>query len=314
MAGGELGLAFDRSIYKLGWWFGTAVMLELLPVVRLGRTNPRAFSFLTFCHGMWFHSPRSLGNVDKGQLITLVVEPLIFDPSHDAHQVQGGPFWCSLLFFWIAAGRIHAIYPLWCGSGATVPMSSGQDLCQNKDSFPTLLLAGVDMHKMIDGCCGDWRNFTWSASSGVVTTVAVDSNVLMTDLHKKHSGAEVITGDLGDISVIAEAWKKADGAQILSAGFSCQPFSRLGDQRSGNDPRSESLPKALKAAYYLQSKVVLLECVTPAGSDRSFLNASIISSSLLVSRKSKLTFTFMMFGLVAAHEHGGYSLTHVLVE
>ena len=37
-----------------GWWFGTAVMLELLPVVRLGRTNPRAFSFLTFCHGMWF--------------------------------------------------------------------------------------------------------------------------------------------------------------------------------------------------------------------------------------------------------------------
>ncbi|CAL1170765.1 unnamed protein product, partial [Cladocopium goreaui] len=53
--------------------------------------------------------------------------------------------------------------------------------------------------------------------------------------------AEVITGDLGDISVIAEAWKKADGAQ------------------------SESLPKALKAAYYLQSKVVLLERVTPAG-------------------------------------------------
>ena len=62
-------------------------MLELLPVVRLGRTNPRAFrlSSLAMASGSY---PMEFGNVDKGQLITLLVEPLIFDPSHDAHQVK----------------------------------------------------------------------------------------------------------------------------------------------------------------------------------------------------------------------------------
>ena len=205
--------------------------------------------------------------MDKGQLITLVVEPLIFDPSHDAHQVKVVHSGVVCYF----SGLLPAGFMRFTLCDVEVARQFPCPLV--KTSAKTRILSHsppswVDMHKMIDGCCGIGGISHGAQAVGVVTTVAVDSNVLMTDLHKKHSGAEVITGDLGDISVIAEAWKKADGAQILSAGFSCQPFSRLGDQRSGNDPRSESLPKALKAAYYLQSKVVLLECVTPAGSDR----------------------------------------------
>ena len=104
---------------------------------------------------------------------------------------------------------------------------------------------------------------------GVVTTVAVDFQcvddcICIRNIQVPKSLQVIWVTFLSSL----KRGRRADGAQILSAGFSCQPFSRLGDQRSGNDPRSESLPKALKAAYYLQSKVVLLECVTPAGSDR----------------------------------------------
>ena len=49
----------------------------------------------------------------------------------------------------------------------------------------------------------------------------------MIELHAVHSSAEHVVGDIGDLSVVADLWKKRDRAAILAAGFSCQPFSTL---------------------------------------------------------------------------------------
>lgn len=211
--------------------------------------------------------PMEFGNVDKGQLITLLVEPLIYDPAHDAHQLKivhsgavcyfSGLLPAGYVRFTLCEVEVVRQFPF-------PVVRAGEKTKVLSHSPPNW----IDMHKMIDGCCGIGGISHGANAVGIVTTVAVDSNMLMTDMHLKHSGAEVVTGDVGEISVISDTWKKADGAQIFSAGFSCQPFSQLGDQRSGQDPRAASLPKALKAAYYLQCKAVLLECVTPAGSDK----------------------------------------------
>ena len=53
----------------------------------------------------------------------------------------------------------------------------------------------------------------------------------MTKLHQVHSNAEVVTGEVGHPQVISELWKKSEHAAMMSAGYSCQPFSQLGDQR-----------------------------------------------------------------------------------
>lgn len=103
---------------------------------------------------------------------------------------------------------------------------------------------------------------------GVQTTASVDCNVRMTKLHKVHSSGETVTGDVGHPQVIFELWRKSDHAALMSAGYACQPFSQLGDRRGGNDPRAQSLPKVLRAAFLLQIRVFVLECVVPARSDQ----------------------------------------------
>lgn len=54
----------------------------------------------------------------------------------------------------------------------------------------------------------------------------------------------------------------------MTGGFSCQPFSALGDCKSSSDPRSMCLTKLLYAAFYLQTQVLILECVSPAAQDQ----------------------------------------------
>ena len=81
------------------------------------------------------------------------------------------------------------------------------------------------------------------------------------------TGAPVVVGDINSMEVVAGLWAAAPGNCTFTSGFSCQPYSRLGDRRSGEDPRSSALTGSLKAAFLLQSSVVILECVQPAETD-----------------------------------------------
>ena len=77
----------------------------------------------------------------------------------------------------------------------------------------------------------------------------------------------VVLGDINCTSVVADLWDIEPGDCVLTSGFSCQPYSRLGDRLGGSDPRSSALTGSLRAAYLMQCSVVLLECVQPAGDD-----------------------------------------------
>lgn len=56
----------------------------------------------------------------------------------------------------------------------------------------------------------------------------------------------------------------ASKAGAMAWGFSCQPFSKLGDQQHGGDPRSQTLPYGLYASYLLQKDLNIIECVPQA--------------------------------------------------
>ena len=73
---------------------------------------------------------------------------------------------------------------------------------------------------------------------------------------------------------VCDIAKNAGGAQVITSGFSCQPYSRLGDCRGQADTRSSCLTKTLNAAYFLFSQIVVLECVAPAAQD-GFVRAEI---------------------------------------
>ena len=77
----------------------------------------------------------------------------------------------------------------------------------------------------------------------------------------------VMAGDVGDPSVVAGLHPTGGQFSTLSGGFSCQPWSQLGDKKGLMDARGSSLAKILKTARWLKVRTILLECVSAAGKD-----------------------------------------------
>ena len=91
----------------------------------------------------------------------------------------------------------------------------------------------------------------------------------------------VVVGDVGDPAIVATLHSACQSPALVSGGFSCQPWSALGDKRKSGDPRSGSLVKLLRLAFWLRAHSVILECVSEAGEDQEVQN--------IIARFCKLT-------------------------
>ena len=81
------------------------------------------------------------------------------------------------------------------------------------------------------------------------------------------TGCSVAVGDICSNAVLVQLWNEFPREAGITAGFSCQPFSGLGDRKGRSDSRSRSLVGVLRASFLLQAPWTLLECVAPAGKD-----------------------------------------------
>ena len=99
---------------------------------------------------------------------------------------------------------------------------------------------------------------------GFVITARNEVQVPTAEVLRQQGAIPTVAGDICQTKV-ARALATADLRPCgLCAGFSCQPYSSLGDQRQGADSRAGSLIGVLRAAYLMQASFVMLECVTPA--------------------------------------------------
>ena len=124
------------------------------------------------------------------------------------------------------------------------------------------------VREVIELCAGYGGLGQGLLSTGFSPQVACDVNPLMTGLYQRQMPIHTVTGDITKLSTVAALWEKCPRSTTLSSGISCQPYSALGDGRSGSDPRSLSLPATLACAHYLRSVVVVIECVEPAQADQ----------------------------------------------
>ncbi len=91
-----------------------------------------------------------------------------------------------------------------------------------------------------------------------------DNNQKFCDWIASHKQTPIVCGDVNCNQTVAKVFECVQGSHVLTAGVSCQPFSRMGDQKEGQDDRSRSLLGTLRMAYLCQSMIVCLECTPTA--------------------------------------------------
>eukprot|EP00435_Cladocopium_sp_Y103_P030652 s1192_g7.t1 len=82
--------------------------------------------------------------------------------------------------------------------------------------------------------------------------------------HMRAVGAKVVEGDISLLATVAALHELAPDAGSIAFGYSCQPFSKAGDGKGGQDVRAQSLPYSLYCAFLLQLDLVITECVPEA--------------------------------------------------
>ena len=228
---------------------------------------------VSFHFAMALDLPLSFGECTAGDRVHVVAKLLVWDPHHDAH------LFCTQhdSTNFLACGLLQ-------GSGETYTLLNAEF----RKQFPMPLL-GLDdrthvfrhdrpswssLYNVIDMCAGFGGMSQGMLTTGFQPVVAIDSNERFLNLYSMHCNADLVVGDVNCIDTLVKIWNVAGGAGTLVAGFACQPFSRLGDQRGGQDSRSLCLRGILACAYYLQVQAVILECVQPAAQN-SFVQSEI---------------------------------------
>ena len=115
--------------------------------------------------------------------------------------------------------------------------------------------------KIIEVCSGIGAVGQGFKKAGVSTVLYNNWNETFCKwLAIKHADVPIVQGDLFENNTIAKIADAIQGRSMLSGGFSCQPFSGLGDRKQEKDSRSRSLPGLLRLGYFLRCPVIIAEC------------------------------------------------------
>eukprot|EP00438_Fugacium_kawagutii_P031817 Skav203288 [mRNA] locus=scaffold324:419478:422414:+ [translate_table: standard] len=132
-----------------------------------------------------------------------------------------------------------------------------------------------DLFTMTETCAGIGGIASGAHFAGWATKVQNELQAEFCRYQSKRSSIPVIQGDICSLQTVISMHHAAPTTGTLSMGFSCQPFSMLGDQREGEDSRSSTLPFGLFASWLLQKDLVVLECVPNAANSR-FVQKSLL--------------------------------------
>ena len=121
-----------------------------------------------------------------------------------------------------------------------------------------------DLLRVKEFCCGIGGLGVGASKAGFQIAACNDIRQATMQALKSASSATQVLGCIASDSTVAALWHASPGPCCASSGFSCQPFSNLGDKKGAFDSRAVTLPASLRAAWMLQARVIVLECVAPA--------------------------------------------------
>ena len=128
---------------------------------------------------------------------------------------------------------------------------------------PQLTLDGLA--NIVEACSGIGAVGQGFKTCGANTIAFCDYNAKFCEWLERRTDKPVIQGNIAHIKTVCQI-DSAIGQQshVLHGGVACQPFSKLGDEKQGNDIRSESFVGLLNAGYHLGSLMIIMECTPSA--------------------------------------------------
>lgn len=124
----------------------------------------------------------------------------------------------------------------------------------------------------IELCSGAGFSSMGFTPVGFLPKCAVELQPKLAALHRSmHPKVPVVNADITDDRTAALVHQVCPEPATIMAGIACQPYSRAGKQDGGHDDRAATLPATLRLANFLQSPLLILECVVPARSNEYVL-------------------------------------------
>ena len=112
-----------------------------------------------------------------------------------------------------------------------------------------------DSLTVIELCAGMGALGQGALSAGFRSKAACELRGTIATLYEQQCDAHMVIGDIRDFSTVEALFKAHPKSAVLAAGISCQPYSRLGDNKSGSDVRAQTLPATLSCAHFLRALI-----------------------------------------------------------
>ena len=206
------------------------------------------------------------GDYKCGQSINAVSTMKIFDVRHRAHLMSSIPG--NVLF------QFNGVLPEGkCWYTFIDAVVDGIDPLFKLGSSPDTRVLPYDaptwdsVRGLVEACSGMGALGFGARTLGFMPMVGTDHNEKMLGLWTNLHGKPGVLEEVCNPQVAAKIWNEFPHPGSLAAGYSCQPYSFLGDRLGQGDPRSRSLPGTLRLAHYIRSQIIVLECVTGASQD-----------------------------------------------
>eukprot|EP00438_Fugacium_kawagutii_P021051 Skav222607 [mRNA] locus=scaffold5038:168782:173185:- [translate_table: standard] len=127
------------------------------------------------------------------------------------------------------------------------------------------------MNNAIEFCSGIGALGEGLEHNGYVVKVRNELKQPYAELMKRQGFNSTVVGDIGCNQTIAMVHQAFGESSLVAAGYPCQPWSPLGDRQQTSDDRGKTLHSVLRAAFFLRSHTLILECVTQAKQDSNIL-------------------------------------------
>ena len=204
-------------------------------------------------------------DVSIGDRIDFLAESIIYDPMGSKHLLK------SVIHrrFIVVEGELSKAFAYSILQGRVVDTVGGVKVAIDETSqvlvHPISDLSNVTA--IVELCAGIGVMSDGLESAGGTILCRNELRQNLVQWQKQQGIDNIVLGDIGEYTTIKQVFDGSQTSSMVVAGFSCQPWSKLGDGKRFGDVRSSSLLFVLRYAFFSRAHSVMLECVQEAGKD-----------------------------------------------